>query len=119
MTFTQPPKSYVKRLDVFYTLGEGIVISADIQSKSREGLLHYTRIVLDPLTMKITKASCDCEGYAFRGHCWHIETLEQLVDSGEKVREEIMKAKEELMRTSYRLSLHFHFNHFMFDHDRV
>jgi SWIM zinc finger. len=66
-------------MDVFYTLGEGIVVSADIQSKSRKGLLHYTRIVLDPLTMKITRASCDCEGYTFRGHCWHIETLKQLV----------------------------------------
>jgi len=84
MTSIQTPKSYVKRLDVFYTLGEGIVISADIQSKSREGLLHYTRIVLDPLTMKITRASCDCEGYAFRGHCWHIETLKQLVEQSKR-----------------------------------
>jgi len=98
MTSTQPPKSYVKRLDVFYNVGEGIIVSVDIQSKSRKGLLHYTRIVLDPLTMKITKASCDCEGYAFKGHCWHIETLKQLIDSDERVREEIMKAKEELMR---------------------
>ena len=97
MTSTQITKSYVKRLDVFYTVGEGIIVSADIQSRSREGLLHYTRLVLDPLTMKIAKASCDCEGYAFRGYCWHIQTLRQLVDSDEKVREKIMKVKEELM----------------------
>ncbi len=49
--------------------------------------------------MKITMASCDCEGYTFRGHCWYIETLKQLVVSDERVREEVMKAKEELMRT--------------------
>ncbi|CDF81344.1 zinc-finger domain protein [Sulfolobus monocaudavirus SMV1] len=98
MSSTQTPKSYVKRLDIFSILGEGILVSADIESKSRNGLLHYTRLVLDPLTMKIIKASCDCEGYAFRGYCWHIETLKQLVDSDERVREKIMKAKEELMR---------------------
>jgi len=97
MTSTQITKSYVKRLDVFYTVGEGIIVSADIQSRSREGLLHYTRLVLDPLTMKIIRASCDCEGYAFRGYCWHIQTLRQLVDSDEKVREKIMKVKEGLM----------------------
>jgi len=98
MTSTQTPKSYIKRLDVFCTVGEGIIVSADIQSRSREGLLHYTRLILDPLTMKIIRASCDCEGYTFRGHCLHIETLKQLVDSDERVREEIMKVKEELMR---------------------
>jgi len=69
MISTQIPKSYVKKLDVFYTLGEGVVVAGDVESKSRKGLLHYTRIVLDPLTMKITKASCDCEGYTFRQHC--------------------------------------------------
>ncbi|ADB87230.1 hypothetical protein [Saccharolobus islandicus] len=93
-----PSKSYVKRLDVFYVLSEGVVVAGDVESKSRKGLLHYTRIVLDPLTMKITKASCDCEGYTFRHHCWHIETLKQLVVSDERVIEEVMKAKEELMR---------------------
>jgi len=36
MIFTQIPKSYVKRLDVFYVLSEGTIVSADIQSKSRE-----------------------------------------------------------------------------------
>ena len=97
MTSTQTPKNYVKRLDVFYTVGEGIIISADIESRSREGLLHYTRLVLDPLTMKVARASCDCEGFAFRGHCWHIQTLKQLVDSDERVKEEVMKVKEELM----------------------
>jgi hypothetical protein len=97
MTSTQITKSNVKRLDVFRTVGEGIIVSADIQSRSREGLLHYTRLILDPLTMKIIRASCDCEGYAFRGYCWHIQTLKQLVDSDEKVREKIMKVKEGLM----------------------
>jgi hypothetical protein len=93
MTLTKTPKSYVKRLDVFYTVAEGIIVSADIQSKSREGLLHYTRLVVDPLTMKIIRASCDCEGFVFKGRCWHIETLKQLIDSDERVREEIMKVK--------------------------
>ena len=93
-----PSKSYVKRLDVFYTLGEGVVVAGDVESKSRKGLLHYTRIVLDPLTMKIVKESCSCEAGAFHRKCWHIETLKQLVVSDERVREEVMKAKEELMR---------------------
>ena len=91
-----PSKSYVKRTSVFYTLGEGIIVSADIQSKSRKGLLHYTRIVLDPLTMKITKASCDCEGYTFRHHCWHLKTLEQMIK--EELRERIEKARQEMMQ---------------------
>ncbi|ACP55419.1 hypothetical protein [Saccharolobus islandicus] len=93
-----PSKSYVKRTSVFYTLGEGIVVSADIQSKSRTNLTHYTRIVLDPLSLKVVKSSCDCEGYTFRHHCWHVEALKQLVASDEKVREEVMKAKEEMLQ---------------------
>ncbi|BDB97719.1 hypothetical protein SACC_07360 [Saccharolobus caldissimus] len=39
MISTQIPKSYVKRTSVFYTLGEGIVISADIQSESNWSVL--------------------------------------------------------------------------------
>jgi len=96
MISTQIPKNPIKRLDVFYTLGEGIIVSADIQSKSRKGLLHYTRIVLDPLTMKITKASCDCEGYTFRHHCWHVKTLEQMIK--EELRERIEKTRQEMMQ---------------------
>jgi len=101
MISTQIPKNPIKRLDVFYTLGEGIVVSADIQSKSRKGLLHYTRIVLDPLTMKITKASCDCEASAFGKKCWHIKTLEELVKTDlkkevEKVREEMLAVEEDI-----------------------
>jgi hypothetical protein len=42
-----PTKSHVKRLDVFYALSEGIIVSADIQSKSRKDLTHYTRLVLE------------------------------------------------------------------------
>jgi len=60
--------------------------------------LHYTRIIIDPLSLNIVKATCDCEGFTFRQHCWHIETLKQLEVSDERGREEVMKAKEELMR---------------------
>ncbi|WP_016731963.1 hypothetical protein [Saccharolobus islandicus] len=98
MISTQIPKNPIKRLDVFYTLGEGVVVAGDIESKSRKGLLHYTRIVLDPLSLKVVKSSCDCEGYTFRHHCWHVEALKQLVASDEKVREEVMKAKEEMLQ---------------------
>ncbi|QXJ27136.1 hypothetical protein J5U23_02918 [Saccharolobus shibatae B12] len=96
MISTQIPKSMIKRTSVFYTLGEGIIISADIQSKSRKDVVHYTRIVLDPLSLKVVKSSCDCEGYTFRRHCWHIETLKQLLNDI-KVRNEIEKAREEMM----------------------
>jgi len=94
----QIPKSYVKRLDVFYVLSEGIIVSADIQSKSRKDLTHYTRLVLDPLTMKVAKASCDCEGYTFRGHCWHINALEQMIKEDKELRERIEKARQEMMQ---------------------
>ncbi|QXJ30356.1 hypothetical protein [Saccharolobus shibatae] len=96
MISAQIPKNPIKRLDVFYVLSEGIVIAVDIESKSRKGLLHYTRIVLDPLSLKVEKATCDCEGYSFRRHCWHIETLKQLLNDI-KVREEVEKAREEMM----------------------
>jgi len=97
MISTQTPsKSYVKRLDIFYVLSEGIVVTGDVESKSRKGLLHYTRIVLDPLTLKITGASCDCEGFTFRGKCWHIETLKQLAST--ELREGVEKARQEMMR---------------------
>jgi SWIM zinc finger. len=92
---TQIPKSYVKRTDVFCTLGGGIVVSADIQSKSRKGLSHYTRIVLDPLTMKIVKESCSCEAGSFRKKCWHLKTLEQMIK--EELRERIEKVRSEML----------------------
>jgi len=91
-----PSKSYVKRLDVFYTLGEGVVVAGDVESKSRKGLLHYTRIVLDPLTMKIVKESCSCEAGAFHRKCWHLKVLEQLTSS-EEIKEKIEKARQEML----------------------
>jgi hypothetical protein len=93
-----PSKSMIKRIDVFYVLSEGIIVSADIQSKSRKDLTHYTRLVLDPLTMKITKASCDCEGYTFRRNCWHLKTLEQMIKEDKELRERIEKAGQEMMQ---------------------
>jgi len=93
-----PSKSYVKRLDVFYVLSEGIIVSADIQSKSRKDLTHYTRLVLDSLTLNLVKYSCDCEGYTFRQHCWHIKTLEQMIKEDRELRERIEKARQEMMQ---------------------
>ncbi|ACR42235.1 SWIM zinc finger family protein [Saccharolobus islandicus] len=96
MISTQIPKSYVKRTSVFYTLGEGIVVSADIQSKSRANLTHYTRIIVDPLSLKVVKSSCDCGGFTFRGKCWHIEALKQLAST--ELREEVEKIRQEMMQ---------------------
>jgi len=97
---TQNP---ITRTSVHFTLGEGIVVSADVQSKTRRGLTHYTRIVLDPLNLEVVKATCDCEGFTFRGKCWHIETLKQLIMSElkeevEKVKDQMLKFEEETMR---------------------
>ncbi|WP_088922598.1 hypothetical protein [Sulfolobus acidocaldarius] len=96
MISTQIPKNPIKRLDVFYVLSEGIIVSADIQSKSRKDLTHYTRLVLDSLTLNLVKYSCDCEGYTFRHHCWHLKTLEQMIK--EELRERIEKARQEMMQ---------------------
>ncbi|BAB66374.1 hypothetical protein STK_13170 [Sulfurisphaera tokodaii str. 7] len=97
MISTQIPKSYVKSVSVFYTLGEGIIISADVQSRTRRDVTHYSRIVVDPLTMKIVKESCSCEAGAFHRKCWHIKLLEQLIESDRDLREKIEKAREEMM----------------------
>ena len=98
MISTQIPKNPIKRLDVFYVLSEGIIVSADIQSKSRKDLTHYTRLVLDSLTLNLVKYSCDCEGYTFRHHCWHIKTLEQMIKEDRELRERIKKARQEMMQ---------------------
>lgn len=92
---TQTPKNYIKKINVFYTLGEGVIISADIESKSRRNLLHYTRIVLDPLSLNIAKYSCDCEGFTFKRKCWHIETLRELVNT--ELKEQIEKVRDEML----------------------
>ena len=82
---------------ITYTLGQGVIISADIPSKSRANLIHYTRLVIDPVDLKIKNYSCDCEGFTFRGKCWHIETLKKIAFT--KLKEEIEKmAKEGLKR---------------------
>jgi hypothetical protein len=86
------------KIDVHVTFNDqGIVISADIPSKSRPGLLHYTRIILDPDTLKTIKATCDCEGWTYRGKCWHIKVLEQITCSDEEVRKKIEEIKEDFM----------------------
>ena len=91
-----PSKSVIKRIDVFYTLGEGVIISADVQSRTRRDVTHYSRIVLDPLTMKIVKESCSCEAGAFHRKCWHLKVLEQLISS-EEIKEKIEKARQEML----------------------
>ena len=45
----KPLNKLRKNVRRFYTLGEGVVVAGDVERKSRKGLLHYTRIVLDPL----------------------------------------------------------------------
>lgn len=25
---------------------------------------------------------CDCPGFTFRGHCWHVELIRKFIDSG-------------------------------------
>ena len=60
-------------------MGEGVVVAGDVESKSRRGLLHYTRIVLDPLSLKVVKATCSCEAGSFGKKCWHLKTLEQMI----------------------------------------
>ena len=91
-----PSKSMIKRIDVFYTLGQGIVISADVQSRTRRDVTHYSRIVLDPLSLKVVKATCSCEAGSFGKKCWHLKTLEQLMAS-EEIKEKIEKARQEML----------------------
>jgi len=64
-------------------LGEGVIISADVQSRTRRDVTHYSRIVLDPLSLKVVKATCSCEAGSFGKKCWHLKTLEQLMASEE------------------------------------
>jgi hypothetical protein len=72
-----------------------IIVSADIKSRSRHNLVHYTRVVLDPNTLKITTATCDCEGFTYRRSCWHIKALEQIVYSDE-LKKKIEEARKEI-----------------------
>ncbi|MBB5255295.1 hypothetical protein HNQ62_003070 [Sulfurisphaera ohwakuensis] len=60
-------------------MGEGVIVSAEIQSRTRKDVTHYSRIVLDPLSLKVIKATCSCEAGSFGRKCWHIKTLEELV----------------------------------------
>jgi hypothetical protein len=96
MISTQIPKNPIKRLDVFYVLSEGIIVSADIQSRTRKDLIHYSRITIDPISLKIVKESCSCEAGAFHRKCWHLKTLEQLISS-EEIKEKIEKARSEML----------------------
>ena len=77
-------EKFIKRVNIFCN-AEGIVVSADIESRSRLGMMHYTRVVLDPLTLKVVKETCSCEGYTFNGRCWHIELLEKLINEKLKI----------------------------------
>jgi len=89
-------KNPIKRISVHFNLGEGVVISADIESRSREGLMHYTRIILDPSTLEVIRATCSCEGYTFRMKCWHIESIREMTK--EELKEEIDKVRNEMLK---------------------
>ena len=91
-----PSKSMIKRIDVFYVLSEGIIVSADVQSRTRKDLIHYSRITIDPISLKIVKESCSCEAGSFGKKCWHLKTLEQMIK--EELRERIEKARQEMMQ---------------------
>lgn len=51
------------------TLVPGLLLS--VPSKTEDGKLHEVRL------SKHGNIYCDCEGYAFRGHCSHIDALVQ------------------------------------------
>jgi hypothetical protein len=93
MAQTQTLKTYVKNINVFYN-NEGVIVSADVPSRSRKNIIHYTRIILDPLDLKIIKETCSCEGYTFRKKCWHLKMLEQLISSDEEIKEKIESTRE-------------------------
>ena len=100
------PKTYLKNVNVTRN-STGVIVSADISSRSRPGVVHYTRIVIDPKTNEIVKASCDCEGFTFRKKCWHLYLLKALVNSElkEKVlEEEVLWFKEKMNKCEVRLS---------------
>jgi len=84
-------KSYIKSINVFDS-SMGMIISADIKSKSRLGMIHYSRIIIDPMNNKILRASCSCEGFTFRKSCWHVELLEYLANT--EFKNKIEEAKE-------------------------
>jgi hypothetical protein len=84
-------KSYIKSINISDS-SMGIIISGDIKSKSRPGISHYSRIIIDPMSNKIIKSSCDCEAFTFRKSCWHLELLEYLART--EYKNEIEKARE-------------------------
>ncbi|WWQ61874.1 hypothetical protein V6M85_14080 (plasmid) [Sulfolobus tengchongensis] len=93
----QIPKNPVRRINVFYSLSEGVVVAVDIESRSRKGLLHYTRVILDPRSKRITNYSCDCEGFTFRRKCWHVEYVKETINRkeiNERIEEEAKKLLE-------------------------
>jgi hypothetical protein len=97
-TKTQVPqylKSYVKSVNVVPT-SMGLIITADVKSRSRPSISHYTRIVIDPLNGEVVKASCSCEGFTFGKECWHVKILKEMaknefVNELEKARQAKLK----------------------------
>jgi hypothetical protein len=69
MFYVNHRANMIRGTSVFYTLGEGLIISTDIQSRTRKDLVHYSRIVIDPESLKTVRESCDCEAGAFHRKC--------------------------------------------------
>ncbi|MCI4408456.1 MAG: hypothetical protein JHC26_05145 [Thermofilum sp.] len=99
-------KSHVEKINITHT-SHFIIVSADIRSRSRPWLTHYTRVIIDPISNEIIKYSCDCEGFTFRKKCWHLQLLKEMISSDlkEKVLEEEIKwYREKLLRCEVKLS---------------
>ncbi|MFP3202853.1 MAG: SWIM zinc finger family protein [Sulfolobus sp.] len=85
----------IKNVYITYSIGLGVIVSADIQSKSRPNLTHYARVILNPLTLEVTRETCDCEAFTYRRKCWHIKALEEAIKNELRGRIEVT-AKEML-----------------------
>ena len=64
------------KVNVFHT-SYGVVYSAEIPSRSRSGLKHYTRAVV--YNGGYVSFTCDCEAFAMKRECWHIKLLKNML----------------------------------------
>ncbi len=65
-------ESYINNVEIKYGEDNAQMFLFNIKSKSVEGLVHKTIIVIkdDAIIMR----NCDCPGYKYHRKCWHIQT---------------------------------------------
>ncbi len=69
--------NYLVKFSMSYKENGAKVFKFAIKSKSRPGLIH--RVIIAVKDNHYIMTGCDCEGYRYHRHCWHVDFADKFI----------------------------------------